>query len=304
MRASLPELIDDQGHTQAQRLPHFHAGRGRSRGDRRRWRRGARQGAPARPVERQAAHRRCRSGACPASNGSRPNGAEHVAPPMRPPIWTARRWFSPPRATRRLDRRISEDARAAGIPVNAVDRPELCDFFTPALVNRAPLAVAIGTEGAGPVLAQIVRAKIDRLLSPSLGPLAVLANSLPRGRRAAAAEGERAPPLLERVLHRRAVARHGSRRRSAGARRAASELLSRSAAAQGHIALVGAGSGRGGSSDAAGAQAADGSRRDRLRRAGARGSRRHGPPRRGTTAGRQAQGLPHQEPGRDQRPAG
>ena len=60
-----------------------------------------------------------------------------------------------------LDRRISQDARALGIPVNAVDRPELCDFFTPAIVNRAPLAVAIGTEGAGPVLAQIVRARIE-----------------------------------------------------------------------------------------------------------------------------------------------
>ena len=77
----------------------------------------------------------------------------------------------------KLDRCISADSRAAGIPVNAVDRPELCDFFTPAIVNRAPLAVAIGTEGAGPVLAQMVRARIDRLLPPSLGPLAALASS-------------------------------------------------------------------------------------------------------------------------------
>jgi uroporphyrin-III C-methyltransferase/precorrin-2 dehydrogenase/sirohydrochlorin ferrochelatase len=77
-----------------------------------------------------------------------------------------------------LDRQVSEDARRLGVAVNAVDRPELCDFFTPALVNRAPLAVAIGTEGAGPVLAQMVRAKIDRMLPPSLGPLAALGNSL------------------------------------------------------------------------------------------------------------------------------
>lgn len=42
-----------------------------------------------------------------------------------------------------LDRRIAEDARRLGIPVNVVDRPELCDFFTPALVNRAPVAIAI-----------------------------------------------------------------------------------------------------------------------------------------------------------------
>src|SRR6478735_7892297 len=73
------------------------------------------------------------------------------------------------------DRSIVAAARAAKIPANAVDQPEYCDFFTPALVNRAPVAVAIGTEGAGPVLAQMIRAQIDQLLSPSLGKLAELA---------------------------------------------------------------------------------------------------------------------------------
>ena len=88
-----------------------------------------------------------------------------------------------------LDRMIVEAARAARIPANAVDQPDYCDFFTPALVNRAPIAVAIGTEGSGPVLAQMIRAEIDRLLPRSLGRLALLANSyrgavdrlLPRG---------------------------------------------------------------------------------------------------------------------------
>ncbi|MCR4269489.1 bifunctional precorrin-2 dehydrogenase/sirohydrochlorin ferrochelatase, partial [Nitratireductor sp. ZSWI3] len=73
------------------------------------------------------------------------------------------------------DRAVVADARARNIPANAVDRPALCDFYTPALVNRAPLVVAIGTEGAGPVLAQMVRARIDQMLSPSLGALAHLA---------------------------------------------------------------------------------------------------------------------------------
>ena len=58
------------------------------------------------------------------------------------------------------DRAISTAARALRIPVNAVDQPDYCDFFTPALVNRAPVAVAIGTEGAGPVLAQMIRAQV------------------------------------------------------------------------------------------------------------------------------------------------
>lgn len=75
------------------------------------------------------------------------------------------------------DREIVSAARAAKIPANAVDQPDYCDFFTPALVNRAPVAVAIGTEGAGPVLAQMIRAEIDRLLPRSLGTLARLATS-------------------------------------------------------------------------------------------------------------------------------
>ncbi|MBV2185625.1 MAG: siroheme synthase CysG, partial [Rhizobium sp.] len=88
-----------------------------------------------------------------------------------------------------LDRSIVRAARARHIPANAVDQPDFCDFYTPALVNRAPIAVAVGTEGVGPVLAQMIRADIDRLLPRSLGRLAVLANSyrgavdqlLPRG---------------------------------------------------------------------------------------------------------------------------
>src|SRR5690606_11494720 len=73
------------------------------------------------------------------------------------------------------DRAVVVAARSAGVPVNAVDRPGLCDFYTPALVNRAPLAIAIGTEGAGPVLAQRITTQIERLLPPSLGALASLA---------------------------------------------------------------------------------------------------------------------------------
>lgn len=74
------------------------------------------------------------------------------------------------------DQAVAAAARQARIPVNVVDRPELCDFFTPALVNRAPVAVAIGTEGSGPVLAQLIRARIETLLSPGLGRLARFAN--------------------------------------------------------------------------------------------------------------------------------
>ncbi|MFO1184597.1 MAG: siroheme synthase CysG [Bauldia sp.] len=69
-------------------------------------------------------------------------------------------------------------ARQAGLPVNVVDQPDLCDFYTPSIVNRAPLAIAVGTEGAAPVLARHVRARIEALLAPAFGDLAGLADRL------------------------------------------------------------------------------------------------------------------------------
>lgn len=76
------------------------------------------------------------------------------------------------------DRAFRAMAKAEGVPVNVVDRPELCDFHTPALVNRAPLAVAIGTAGVAPVLARHVRARIEALLAPAFGDLAALAERI------------------------------------------------------------------------------------------------------------------------------
>lgn len=65
-------------------------------------------------------------------------------------------------------------ARARKIPVNVVDRPDECDFYTPSIIERAPLTVAISTEGEAPVLARLVRARVEALLSPEIGALARL----------------------------------------------------------------------------------------------------------------------------------
>jgi uroporphyrin-III C-methyltransferase/precorrin-2 dehydrogenase/sirohydrochlorin ferrochelatase len=55
-------------------------------------------------------------------------------------------------------------ARAAGVPVNVIDKPDFCDFAFGAIVNRSPLVVGISTDGAAPVFAQAVRAKIEAML--------------------------------------------------------------------------------------------------------------------------------------------
>ena len=67
--------------------------------------------------------------------------------------------------------RASQLARRLGIPVNVVDRADLSTFIVPAIVDRDPLVVAIGTEGAGPVFAQGLRARIESLLPPRIGGL-------------------------------------------------------------------------------------------------------------------------------------
>ncbi len=62
--------------------------------------------------------------------------------------------------------------RCAGMLVNVVDRPELCDFTTPSLLDRDPLLIAIGTGGASAGLAKHVRLRLERVLPQTLGLLA------------------------------------------------------------------------------------------------------------------------------------
>lgn len=63
--------------------------------------------------------------------------------------------------------------KARGLLVNVVDQPNLCDFTTPAIVDRDPLLVAIGTGGASAGMAKMVRQAIERILPARLGELAL-----------------------------------------------------------------------------------------------------------------------------------
>ncbi|MFN0024128.1 MAG: siroheme synthase CysG [Parvularculaceae bacterium] len=68
-------------------------------------------------------------------------------------------------------------ARAACVPVNAVDRPGLSDFATPSIVDRGDIVVAVSTGGAAPVLGRRIREKIEALLPERLSALAAFAGS-------------------------------------------------------------------------------------------------------------------------------
>lgn len=67
---------------------------------------------------------------------------------------------------------IATRLKARGLLVNVVDQPTLCDFTTPAIVDRNPVLIAVATGGASAGLAKAVRQRIERMLPPRLGALA------------------------------------------------------------------------------------------------------------------------------------
>jgi uroporphyrin-III C-methyltransferase/precorrin-2 dehydrogenase/sirohydrochlorin ferrochelatase len=143
------------------------------------------------------------------------------------------------------DTRVSAIARALGVPVNVPDRPELCTFALPAIVDRGEVTVAIGTSGAAPVLAQRLRAWLEQELHPRLDALAKLAaefrgpvaQKVPSGppRRKfweAVFEGAAAEAMLE-----------GDEDRARALIGAAIVAAAKAPALQGRVLLVGAGPG-------------------------------------------------------------
>lgn len=143
------------------------------------------------------------------------------------------------------DMAIHTLAREAGALVNVVDQPELCEATTPSIVDRDPLVIAIGTEGAAPVLARQIKTRMEEILEPRLGELVALGGRL-RG-----AVAQKVPREARRALWRWVYDGAPRQLHARGAEREAAERLKAAIeaggapddAGGGALALIGAGPG-------------------------------------------------------------
>lgn len=133
-------------------------------------------------------------------------------------------------------------ARAAGVPVNVIDKPTFCQFQFGSIVNRSPVIVSISTDGAAPILAQAIRQRIETLLPPALKGWAELARQVREAVNLRLAPGQPRRKFWETFVD-----------RCMGSNRAPADLESEdllnaaeriaSAPARGSVTLVGAGPG-------------------------------------------------------------
>lgn len=95
------------------------------------------------------------------------------------PMSTARRVIAATDAPG-VNEQVAAAAQRAGVPVNVVDQPEVGNVVMPSIVDRSPvvIAVAIGTGGNAPVLARMLRAKLELLIPQAYGELANLLGAL------------------------------------------------------------------------------------------------------------------------------
>src|SRR5580704_10675423 len=122
-------------------------------------------------------------------------------------------------------------ARGAGVPTNVADHPELSDFHTPAIIDRGQVVAAIGTAGAAPIVAALVRAELEAKLPAGLGRLVELFGKLRAQTRAAL------PDLAQRRAFLRAMMNGQVAEAADAGNLEMAERLMRAALAEGAVTL-------------------------------------------------------------------
>jgi len=101
---------------------------------------------------------------------------------------------------RAVNARVAELADSRGVPVNVVDDPALCRFIMPAIIDRSPVLAAVSTGGASPVLARLIRGRLEALIPAAFGRLAALAGEFREQVRRRIADPTQRRVFWERVL--------------------------------------------------------------------------------------------------------
>lgn len=142
-----------------------------------------------------------------------------------------------------LNALVSQDARALGIPVNVVDSPQLCTVIFPAIVDRSPLMIAVSSGGDAPVLARLMRARIETWVPAAYGQLAGLAKKFRAQVKTKLSDVQQRRVFWEEVFQGN-IAEQALAGRAAEAEQLLAEKLSGAASkALGEVYLVGAGPG-------------------------------------------------------------
>jgi len=147
-----------------------------------------------------------------------------------------------------VNRAVADAAKARHIPVNVVDQPALCSFILPSIIERAPLIVAVSSGGASPVLARLLRARLESLIPAAYGRLAALAGEFRERVKARFKPQERRRfweralqgPIAELVFSGRDAEARAALQATLGDRRLAGPGLSLTG---GEVSLIGAGPG-------------------------------------------------------------
>ena len=142
-----------------------------------------------------------------------------------------------------INRLTWQEAEAAGILINVVDRPGQCRFIAPAIVRRDPLLVAISTSGESPFLASMLRARIERWLGHEWGPFVALVGEVRRRLRRQGLPVAEQSRVYRRLLNSDVRFLLRSRRTTPEANRLAARIAAAQGDGAGRVALVGAGPG-------------------------------------------------------------
>ncbi|WP_298137698.1 siroheme synthase CysG [Acidiferrobacter sp.] len=141
------------------------------------------------------------------------------------------------------NKRVYQAATAARVPVNVVDHPALCTFIMPSIIDRSPVLVAVSSGGTSPVLARLLRARLESLVASTYGALAAfMARRRPEVRQKITSAAHRRR-FWERVLQGPAAELLLAGQEAAAADAFERELAEPAGSGVGLVSLVGAGPG-------------------------------------------------------------